>query len=258
MKTILSTILILFLTAYVYADCEGNGLSVFPAGKTLRQNSIIVLEGYGDSQAIISDLNKKYPVYLKSGEKKVNLKVIETCVGQYHLTQAILTPDTKLEAGLEYTIHIDNLPEFESLNRLNDETKKWEEIKYRVIYGEDTEKPFVQSTPKVIGKKLYYYGCGPSTHVEFNYNVKDDSEILIKTTVTNIKSGKECIYYIQPTKNKIEVGHGMCGGAFDFDKNLNYEVSFSFMDASGNTTYWQGEKIKFTKPTKRSTDDNDE
>ena len=254
MKTVISTIIILFLTAYVYADCESNGLSVFPTGKTLRQNSIIVIEGYGDSQTIISDLNKKYPVYLKSGEKKVCLKVIETCIGQYHLTQAVLKPDTLLEAGLDYEIQIDNLPEFESLNRYNSETKEWEPIKFKVTSGNDTEEPFVSSIPKETEKKLYYYGCGPSTHVVFKSVVKDSSEIIIKTTVTNMKSGIECTYYIQPNKNKIEVGHGMCSGAFIFDDGLKYEVSFSFMDASGNMTNWKGKKIKFTKPTRQSTD----
>ena len=50
----------------------------------------------------------------------------------------------------------------------------------------------------------------------------------------------------------------MCSGAFDFEENSNnYEVEFSFMDASGNLTSWTGERIKFTKPTKE-TNHNDE
>ncbi len=73
--------------------------------------------------------------------------------------------------------------------------------------------------------------------------------MLIKTTVKNLKTGKETTYYIQPEEGKINVGHDMCSGAFDFDDSENYEVGFSFMDASGNLTEWTGDRIKFTKPT---------
>ena len=252
MRLLLTIIIGLFCTVSAYADCEGSGLSVFPSGQTIKQNSIFVLDGYAESQNIILALNKKFNIYLKSGDKKVRLLVTETHVGEFLLTQAVLKPETKLEVGLEYTMYIDSLPEYEFLNRYNKKTEQNELVTYIVLADNDTEKPLVNNRPKEIKKTLEYYGCGPSIHVIFDFSAKDNSEIIIRTTVKNQKTGFETIYYILPTDNKIKVGHGMCAGAFQFDESNNYEIEFSFMDASGNLTVWSGQRIKFTKPTKQT------
>jgi hypothetical protein len=258
MKQILTIIIGLLCSVSVYADCEGTGLWVFPSGQTIKQNSIFVLDGYAESQNVILGLNKKHNIYLKSGNKKIRLLVTEICVGQFYLTQAVLKPETELDAGLEYTMHIDSLPEYESFNKYNRITHKYETVTYKVVAEKDNEKPQLATKPKELKKTLVHYGCGPSINVVFSNPAKDNSDIIVKTTVKDLKTGKETTYYIEPDGDKIKVGHGMCSGAFDFEENSNnYEVEFSFMDASGNLTAWTGERIKFTKPTK-STNHNDE
>lgn len=180
-----------FITALFYsfsanADCAGSGLSIFPSGSTIKQNSIFVLEGYAQSQKVILGLNKAYPVYLKSGNQKINLIITE------------------------------------------------------------------------INKSLVYYGCGPSIHVVFSNPAKDNSDIIVQTTVKDLKTKQETTYYIQPVGDKIKVGHGMCSGAFDFeDGSQNFEVAFAFIDASGNLTPWTGEPIKFTKPKVQTSDEEE-
>lgn len=258
MKQLLTLLIGFFCTATVYADCAGTGLWVFPSGQTIKQNSIFVLDGYAESQNVILALNKKHKIYLKSGNKKIKLNVIEICVGQFFLTQAVLKPETELEAGLEYTMHIDNLPEYESFNRYNKTTRKYEPVTYKVIAEKDNEKPQLTAKPKELKKTLVHFGCGPSIHVVFSNPAKDSSEIIVKTTVKDLKTGEETTYYIQPDGDKIDVGHGMCAGAFEFEEQSNnYEVEFSFMDASGNLTAWAGERINFSKPTKE-TNNSDE
>jgi len=253
MKTGLIILFALFLTSSAFADCEDTGIRVFPEGETLGQNSIIVLEGYAESQKIILGLNKKYPVYFKSGEKKVNLMVKEICIGQYYLTQALLTPETKLESGLEYTLCIDSLPNQEAFTRYNYKSNKLEFIKYKVVDRSDTDNPILLSKPKVLKKILEFYGCGDVDFVVFDFHVKDSSDLIIKTIVKNLASGKESAYYLEPRNNQIYVGHDMCSGAFVFDNSSKYEVEFSILDTSGNLTLWTGERIKFTKPTNKMT-----
>src|SRR5690606_37222929 len=102
---------------------------------------------------------------------------------------------------------------------------------------------------KELKKTLVQYGWGRSIHVVFSNPAQANSELLIKTTVKNLKTGKQTTYYVKPDSQKIKVGHGMCAGAFDFDDGNNYEVEFSFIDSSGNITFWTGERIKFTKPS---------
>jgi len=249
MRHLLTIIIGLFYSASAFADCAGRGLWIFPSGQTIKQNSIFVLDGYAESQSIILGLNKKHNIYLKSGSKKIKLIVAEICVGQFYLTQALLKPESQLEAGLEYTMYIDSLPDYESFNKYNRTTHKYEPVRYKVVDEKDIEKPQLLTQPKELKKTLVQYGCGPSIHVVFSNPAKDNSDLLVKTTVKNLKTGKETTYYIEPIGDKIKVGHGMCSGAFDFEGSENYEVEFSFMDTSGNITPWTGKRIKFTKPT---------
>ena len=252
MKPLLILFLGLFWTATVYADCAGEGLWIFPSGQTIKQNSMFVLTGYAESQHVILGLNKKHAIYLKSGNKKIKLLVTEVCVGQFYVTQAVLKPETALETGLVYTMYIDNLPEYERFEKYNRATKEYEPVRYTVVGGMDQEKPTLSDQPKELKKTLVYYGCGPSIHVVFSNPAIDSSDVMVKTTVKNSKTGEETTFYIEPEGNNIKVGHGMCSGAFVFDDSKHYEVEFSFMDASGNLTAWTGDRIKFTKPTERT------
>ena len=247
----------MILELKVSASCSGEGLWVFPSGQTIMQNSIFILDGYAESQNVVLGLNKQHNIYLKSGRKKIKLLVTEICVGQFYLTQAVLKPETELEAGLEYTLCIDSLPEYEMLNKYNETTKKNESVTYKVVREKDLEKPKLSSRPEELRKKLVYYGCGTSIHVIFSNPAEDKSDIIVKTIVKNLMTGIETTYYIKPDGEFIKVGHGMCSGAFDFDENNNYEVKFLFMDASGNITSWIGPPIQFSKPIKATTFDAD-
>ncbi|MES2616707.1 MAG: hypothetical protein V4613_02450 [Bacteroidota bacterium] len=250
MKHLLTILIGLFWSVSLLADCRGTGLWIFPSGPTIKQNSIFILDGYAESQGIILNLNKKNNIYLKNGNKKIKLNVIEICVGQFYLTQAVLKPEKELEVGLEYTMHIDSLPEYESFDKYNKITQKYEPVTYTVVAGRDTIKPILTGIPKELKKTLIHYGCGPSIHVVFSNPATDSSDLIVKTTVKNLKTGLETTYYISIGGDNVCVGHGMCSGAFDFDDSDNYEVEFSFMDSSGNLTPWTGDRIKFTKPIK--------
>ena len=254
MKQILSILIGLLWTATVYAECAGTALWVFPSSQTIKQNTIFILDGYAESQNVILGLNKKHDIYLKSGNKKVKLIVTGIYTGQFYLTQALLKPETELVAGVEYTMFIDSLPEYDRFTRYNDKTKLYEPIKYKVVAGIDNDKPLLTSVPKEIDKSYIRFGCGPAMSVDFDFPVTDSSEVTIKTTVKNIKSRIETTYFIMPRNNQIIVGHGMCSGAFTFDESNDYEVEFSFMDSSGNQTSWVGDRIKFTKPTDKNWD----
>ena len=252
MKHLLTLLFFLSWTTMARADCAMSGISVFPNGPTIKQNSIFIFSGYAESQNTILGLNNKYNIYLKSGTKKVKLLVIEICVGQFYLTQAVLKPEKELTSGLDYIICIDGLSQYEHLSRYNSLTRKYEQVGYRVVAGKDTQKPNLTYLPKEIKKTFVQYGCGPSIHVVFSNPAKDLSDIIIKTTVKNLTTKKETIYYLEPEGDEVKVGHNMCSGGFNFDNSENYEVTFSYMDASGNATDWTGGGIKFSKPTKET------
>lgn len=244
MKQLLLVLIAVAYSAPLYADCSDSGISIFPRQSTIKQNPIFILEGYLESQPIITGLNKQYPIYLQNDHEKVRLQVTETLIGQVALTQAVLKPEKELEAGTEYTLIIENLPEHECIALFG-----LAPIIYKVTLGRDLEKPLLNGKVRVLKKTLVHYGCGPSTHVLFSNPATDSSALLVKVKLKSIKSGKETAYYIQVADTYFGIGRGMCSGAFSFNSGNTYEATFVFMDASGNTASMKGEKLQFTKPT---------
>ncbi len=237
------------MTVDGYSRCKDSGLYFWPSGQTVCENSIFVIDGYLGSQEIITGFETKYKVYLKSGGQIVNLKVQETLVGQFGLTQAILRPETNLTVGETYELIINNLPDPDNeLSRYSELTNHKEKIKWTVIAGQDTIAPKWRKTPKFKNYSDEMFGCGPKNFAIFTFSATDNSELLIKTVVKNLSTGIETIYYLKPDSKRIAVGHGMCSGAFDFGISNDFEVEFSLFDASGNITAWADNSIKIKRP----------
>lgn len=250
MKKVIQILILLLTTVDGFSKCSSGGLDFWPSSQTINENSVFVIDGYATSQKIITGLGTTYKVYLKSDGQVVNLKVQETLVGQFSLTQAILRPETKLTTGTTYELIIDNLPEYQEVYRYNSSTNyKKEKVKWTVVAAQDTVAPAWAMTPKFTEGSYQMYGCGPAVNAFFSYSAIDNSEILIKTVVKNLSTGLETTYYLKPDSNTIAVGHSMCSGAFTFDNSDVFEVEFSLFDESGNITTWTGDKIKFKRPT---------
>lgn len=249
MKQTILILTFILCTGESFADCMDNGISFWPSGQTIMQNSLIVIDGFATSQKVIMGLNEKYPIYLKSGDKKIELIVKEILVGEFRLTQAVLTFDETLQAGQDYELFIDNLPESErALRKWNVKKRVYEKVTWTAVAGVDTDKPIWKAGPVETKKTLIYFGCGPETFVHFKFTIADASEFLIRTTVTNPKTNKKTAYYLEPDGSTLKVGHGMCSGAFLLEEGDDFEVTFDIMDASGNLARWPGKEIYFTKP----------
>lgn len=244
--------ILIFLACFTFgfnasADCGGTGLYVFPGKGNIQKTSIFLLDGYAESQHVVEGLNSKYAIYLLSENERIPLHVLEVHTGQFHLTQALLTPEKALVPGKKYQLIIDNLPDYESLGQYNSTTGKYDPITYFVTDESDTEAPKWIKTPKEKDKSLAHFGCGPSVHVNFEMSLKETGDYVVKTIVRSIQSGKETAYYIGAYGQLISIGHGMCSGAFTFHEGDSYEVTFQVMDAAGNRSAETG-WIAFTKP----------
>lgn len=246
-RSFVFSIFFLFIGFNVSAECAGTGLYAFPEGGAIKKTSLFILDGYAESQHVIDGLNNKYPIYLKSGNERILLKVVETHVGQFLLTQAILKPEKALVPGKNYQLIIENLPDYERLGAYNSKTHAYDPLTYSVTDESDTEAPKWIKNPKEKDKSLVHFGCGPSVHVNFEMSLKETGDYVVKTTVKSKESGKETTYYIGSSENHLSIGHGMCSGAFTFHEGDQYEVKFRIMDASGNLSE-ETEWIAFTKP----------
>lgn len=250
MKKIIPILIVLLTTVNGFSKCASSGLYFWPTKQTISQNSIFVIDGYATSQKIISGLGTAYKVFLKSDKQKIKLNVQEMLVGQFSLTQAILKPETTLSIGQEYELVIENLGDLENqVYKYNDSTRQREKIKWTVTSNSDTALPIWKEKPIFKDGSYMEAGCGPIIFVNFAYSASDNSEYLIKTTLKNKSTGIETTYYLKAGDKIIDVGHGMCSGAFKFDGGDKFEVEFSLFDASGNLTKWTGERIEFKRPT---------
>ncbi|MNU69027.1 hypothetical protein D3C71_584040 [compost metagenome] len=232
-----------------FADCAGTGLYVFPSQKEIRTNNLFLLEGYAQSQHIIAGLNKEFPIYLKSGTEIIKLEVTEVNTGQFYITQALLKPEKSLTLGKEYMLVIDHLPEHEYFGNYNQKTQKYDPISYLVNLPDDVTSPKLTDLPTEKSKSLAHFGCGPSIHVEFGFNVSDDSPVFVRTTVKSKENGTTTTYLLVHSGQGVSIGHGMCSGAFGFGHEDEYEVQFELLDNSGNAANSKSEWISFTKPT---------
>lgn len=248
MKTITIFILSILLSGSIHADCSFGGIYAFPTGETIQKNSLIIIEGYAHSQKIITALNKKHNVYLESTKHKVPLKVKQTLKGMYYLTQAILVPDEELVVGETYTLKIDSL-KGEKLTRWNSNEKRYESIQWKVEIATDFTAPVALSNPILINKRFERYGCGPAVYADFKMQIKDSSEVLIKTELVDLDTKETYTYFIQHNNSDtISVGHDMCSGEFNYKEKGRYKIRFQLMDICGNFEPTYSEWLLFTSP----------
>lgn len=253
MKTTLITAIIFLVSTQVYADCGGIRTKFWPKGKTIQQNSILMIEG-DINEYILNELDDKHPIYLESWNHKVKLIVQETRIGEYYTSQVILYPEEKLIIGQTYQLVSDSLTMYETLLKgWNPKILKYESLEWTVEAGIDKTPPIFQSMPKESNKVLDYYSssCGEEIHVIFNTTVEDQSECLVKTRVTDKKNNTITTFYLVIKNRKIRVGHGICSGAFYLKSGGEYEVEFSLIDASGNISENITSKIEFNIPKKK-------
>lgn len=221
---------LLILNSYsLFADCMSRSIWCFPKAEEINHNSIIIIEGYGESQKIIKDLNEKFPIYLKSEDHMVKLKVKEICQGAFRENQAILEIDGDLVIGKKYVLKIDGLTKEE--NDFYGEIDSW------TVKGNfENKKTIWKQQPKYTDSEFAMYGCGPDVYLNFDCNVSNESEAFVKTELVDLKTNEKTIYYLTINAGKIKIGHSMCGGPFAFKSKRQYKVRFDLHDISGNTT----------------------
>ncbi|MBS9766019.1 MAG: hypothetical protein KGV44_00600 [Flavobacteriaceae bacterium] len=248
----LSLILFLILGINsINAECSYSGMFFLPSSKEISLNSMFIIEGYESSQKTINSFRNR-KIYLKSSSGElIELKLLHIYKGQFYLTQAIFKPIQKLKPNTTYTLKYSNQTEDElfEMKRYNSITKKREIVSWKTTTL-DSSAP-LNPNMKIEFKKteVHHYGCGPSANAVFNVKNKSEQEIWYKAEVVEIDTNKKTTYYIKEWENKLEVGHGMCSGAFTFKKKGKYKVRFTPMNIDGlplKTTKW----IIFDSPYK--------
>lgn len=194
------------------------------------------LEFHLNSQSVIPELNKKYPIYLRSGSEKVILHPIEILKGDFRITQVVLKPAVDLREGNTYELVIDSLSKEERIaNYYHPSTGKYGPPSFVVSCDADMVAPFFISVPVEKEKWCTEFGCGPAKTIHYKCSTNAQSVSLIRTFVKNLSSGKITVYILSIKDSIINVGNDMCSGPFLFNEKDKYEISFAPVSSSGST-----------------------
>lgn len=226
--------MLLFVTTALCASakCGGSGIGLHTK-TVLAKDGIIILEFYSADQYIAQGLNKRHPISLKSGAHTITLTVLEVLSGDYDITQVILRPDTVLSTKEVYTVFIDDIRNRAFPPRLLSEKKlSWTSGPITVKNNTNTDVSAFNYTITETKKTFVSYGCGPATWVYFSVAGIDSSKLYLRTTVKSLESNIVTTYILPIENGQVQVGHGMCAGAFRFKHSGRYEVTFTLMDQS--------------------------
>ncbi|WP_299227718.1 hypothetical protein [uncultured Psychroserpens sp.] len=243
MKKIVLLLILTFGSKLAFADCSSSGMYFFPEQKEISISSIFIIQGYYNSQKTINSF-KNRTVYLENENGElIELNLQEILTGQMHLTQAIFCPTEDLKPNTTYYLKYSDQTESETKKMLvyNRDKEKREKV-----YWKTTEKKAIKAINPNLkvefeNTAVVHYGCGTSANAIFNIKNKLDSEIWFKTEVVDLSTNSKNVFYITEWDDKLNVGHGMCSGAFTYKNKGKYKVRFTPMNIDGKslkTTNW--------------------
>lgn len=237
-----SFIILIFILSIksAFGKCASGGFQFYPEQREISMNSMFIIEGYANSQALIVEFYKENIFLLSENGEAIELVLQKILKGQMELTQAVFKPIKELKPN---TIYYLKNPVNTSgyFTQWNSNVEKMEKVHW--ITSDKKVNDSINSNLKIEFEKteVIYLGCGPATNAIFNIKNHSDSEIWYKTEVVNLTNNKTIIYYIKDLNGKLNVGHGMCAGAFTFDKTSKYKVRFTPTNIDGailNDTEW--------------------
>ncbi len=248
MKVLLFLCVILIGLGQAESKCRSGQLTVQPKENELQPNSCLMIEGYGTQQKFIESLADDMPFFLESDSgEQIELNLINYNQGGFRINQSILQPKKSLVPGNQYTLVFKNPTSPESIPQsLNPEetTRSW------MVQTDTPSTPIkLMIEPKFIQAKTQFFGCGPAANAEFEFITDSNTPTLVKTEVMDITDGTTQRYFIKTThKNTLEIGHGMCSGAFSYKPKHEYQARFSIMNdcntQKDNWTDW----VEFENP----------
>jgi hypothetical protein len=240
MKKIIILLLLTFVIQTAFAKCPKSGMYFYPIQKEISMNSMFIIQGYLSSQKTINSF-KERTIYLESeiGEF-IELNLQETLKGQKRLTQAIFSPVSELKPNTTYFLKYSNQTENETkeMMQYNREKNITEKVSWKT-----TDKKVLETLNSNLNIKFEKTEViKHSVNAIFNVKHKSESEVWYKTEVVDLNTNNKVIFYLQEWKGKLNVGHGMCSGAFTYNKEGKYRVRFTPMNTDGKslkTTDWK-------------------
>ena len=243
MKKIILLLLLSFGVKTAFAECAIRTMNFFPETKEISLNSKFIIQGYGLSQETIIGF-KTRKVFLESEHGElIELHLQEFYIGQMALTQAVFCPVTELKPNTKYVLKYadQTKSEEQEMYQYNRAKQIQEKVYWKTTAEKHLDPLNSDLTLDFEETEVVLYGCGPSANAVFAIKNKPKAEIWYKTEVVDLSTNTKTVFYIKEWDDKLQVGHGMCAGAFTYKNKGNYKVRFTPMNIDGKslkTTEW--------------------
>lgn len=238
------------------AKCAGGGDLAYPDPSVLTRlpvNGRIVLTR---SSLPGVDFAATEPglLELRSETDQVRLRVVEKNVGVSQV-QFVLAPIRRLLPATRYAL-------WRKADDGGDSpVRGWNgDFAWMTASAPDRSAPRWRGQPKPGGGYYARLGCGPATAVKVNVAVDDGivdpdatPAVQVRAELQPVDGGRSLRYLITPVNGVVEIGHGMCGGAFPLQPNRRYRVTLTAVDAAGNETPAPGGPFEVTGPAPEMT-----
>jgi hypothetical protein len=232
-----------------FAICLPYGIGIWPGKTTILPNQQFMVQGYDMDQVVARAICKKYPAYLVAGNERVALQVVKICEGEFKLTQALLQPKSPLKQGLTYHLVIDNRRDTSAFKRYDFKLERHVPLEWTVAGEADHEAPSWTTAPIEVERHYTMYGCGPDMGVSFAIVCPATEELRVLSEVRAVGKSKWTDYYLPVEDGKVEIGRGMCAGAFLLRDAAEFDVQFTLVDMAGNQSKVWDSPIRFKAPT---------
>jgi len=240
--TLASAIFAALLASNSAARCLSHSFEVWPPSRaTVPTNFRIVISMSGTAQTLADSLSVRKPRLVAKGHT-VSLSLVEVSHGAVNVAQVVLRPKDELRPDTVYMLKLDN----RSHPKPNEPDLPV--LSWRTGRAIDGEAPRWSTAPKTLESQYHEYGCGPESQVEVEIGVADANDVLIQAEVRNPANGSVQRFLVRPKDGRLLVGHGMCTGPFQLDREASYQVGLTAVDTSGNTAAAPGEPLNILGP----------
>ena len=227
---------LLLVTKVFFSQCPAGGFWVWPSNEQISRTSIIILKGYSLTENVIERIHQDCKVFLSSDRHIVEVKKDTLIKGDLSISQLILKPQNLLIPGETYTLQIEGL-EIEEKKLLSYYTDK-EVLKHTVTWKvtENYNEPPIKFTeiPKFLEAEVMDYGISPAVNSTFEIktNIESTQQLMLVERV-NEKNQALDAFYMELRGTVIHIGHGICSGAFSYQKDTKYKVRFKLVSPMG-------------------------
>jgi hypothetical protein len=226
-------VLAALLTPAAWADCEREGLVLFPApGGVLPTNTHFILEGIGEQQVRVGALVGKRLVLKTNDDKAVDEVLVHIQRGWQSTrgrTAVRLTPYRALKPGRTYTLELERL--LPRARLLNPAPGSGQAL-WRIGKEPDNDAPHWRQPPVPAEGEYERHGTDVTRWIYLRAALLEESPAFLVVSLRKRRSVETQTYFVPINGERARLGHDACSGSFALENRTSYQATVEAYDCT--------------------------